>query len=122
MVTVTNSREIAELIERRYCELGVPPDEEDALVRWHRMRPKQEPERPELKPDIRPPTTAEIDELIGQRIAAQHKFTMDILAELVAHLKYDDAGLKGPPGPEGPSGPPGPPGKLPVVKLWTPDT
>jgi hypothetical protein len=28
----------------------------------------------------------------------------------------------GPPGPSGPPGPPGPPGKLPIVKLWQPDS
>jgi hypothetical protein len=120
MVTVTNGREIAALIERRYRELGVPPPEkEDALE----SRPKPEPEPRERNLDTTPPTMAQIDERIGQRIAPQHQFWMDILAELIAHLKYDpEAGLKGPPGPAGPSGPPGAPGKLPVVKLWTPDT
>ena len=33
-----------ERIDRIYRELGVPPDDEDVLVRWERMRPKPEPE------------------------------------------------------------------------------
>ena len=45
--------------ESIYRELGVPPEKEDALERWERLRPKPEPERPECKLDIRPPTMAE---------------------------------------------------------------
>src|SRR5262245_7679923 len=103
--------------ESIYAQLGVPPDDEDALERWERLRPKREPERPERKLDTRPPTMAEIDELIGQRIAAQHQFTMDILTKLVAHL-WNDVKMKGPPGPAGAQGPSGPPGTLPVAKIW----
>jgi hypothetical protein len=34
----------------------------------------------------------------------------------------NDAEMRGPPGPSGPRGEEGPPGKLPMVKLWTPET
>ncbi len=44
-----------------------------------------------------------------------------ILAEVLAELK-NDAEMRGPPGPSGPRGEEGPPGKLPIVKLWTPET
>jgi hypothetical protein len=43
---------------------------------------------------------------------------MDILAEVLAH----DAEMRGPPGPAGPRGEQGAPGKLPMVKLWVPET
>ena len=46
---------------------------------------------------------------------------MDILAELLAHIQ-SDAEMRGPPGPAGPRGEQGPPGKLPMVKLWVPET
>ena len=109
-----------ERIDRIYCELGVPPEKEDALERWQRMMPKPEPKRPERQLDIRPPTMAEIDQLIGQRIADEHEFMIAIMAEVVAELKSEvTAGPSGPPGPAGPSGAPG---KLPVVKLWTPES
>jgi hypothetical protein len=67
--------------ESIYAQLGVPPDNEDALERWERLRPKPEPQPRERQLDTRPSTMAEIDELIGQRIAAQPEFTMGILAE-----------------------------------------
>src|SRR5262245_45776130 len=109
--------------ESIYAQLGVPPDDEDVLTRWERLRPKPEPERSEPKLDIRPPTMVEIDELIGRRIAAHHQFTMDILAEVLAHLQHNGAaGPPGPVGPAGPSGPPGAPGKLPIAKMWCPDS
>ena len=46
---------------------------------------------------------------------------MDILAELLAHIQ-SDAEMRGPPGPAGPRGEQGPPSKLPLVKLWVPET
>ena len=79
-----------------------------------------EQERPrERKLDIVPPTLAEIDQRIGERIAAEHEFMIGILAELLAHLQRD-AEMRGPPGPAGPRGEQGPPGKLPLVRLWKP--
>jgi hypothetical protein len=110
--------------EAIYRELGVPPENEDALERWERMQPKPEPQRPERQLDTRPPTMAEVDDLIGKRIGAEHQFMIDILGELVAHL-WSDAKMKGPPGPSGPPGPagaPGAPGKLPIAKIWRQDS
>jgi hypothetical protein len=105
-----------------YAELGVPPPEpEDALDAWERLKPKPEPKARGPQLDTRSPTMAEIDALIGQRIAAEHRFMMDILAELLAHLQHD-ATMRGPPGSEGPRGEQGPPGKLPMVKPWAPET
>src|SRR5499427_1723887 len=81
-----------------------------------------EQERPrERKLDIVPPTLAEIDQRIGERIAAEHEFMIGILAELLAQLQRD-AEMRGPPGPAGPRGEQGPPGKLPLVRLWKPET
>jgi len=112
-----------ERIDRIYCELGVPPEKEDALERWERMRPKPEPKRPERQLDIRPPTMAEIDQLIAQRIADEHEFMIAIMAEVVAIAEeWMPAAPPGPPGPPGPAGTSGAPGKLPVVKLWTPES
>ena len=81
-----------------------------------------EQERPrERKLDIVPPTLAESDQRIGERIAAEHEFMIGILAELLAHLQRD-AEMRGPPGPAGPRGEQGPPGLMPLVKLWMPET
>jgi hypothetical protein len=68
-----------------------------------------------------PPTLAEIDQRIGERIAAEHEFMIGILAELLAHLQRD-AEMRGPPGPSGPRGEEGPPGLMPMAKLWAPET
>jgi len=123
MVTVTNGREIMALRERLDRELGIPLEKEDVLERWQRLKPQPEPERPEPKLDIRPPTMAEIDDLIGQRIAAQHEFTMGIMAEVIANPEeWMPAAPPGPPGPPGSPGPAGAPGKLPIVKLWQPES
>jgi len=48
---------------------------------------------------------------------------MAIMAEVIAHVRNEVAA--GPPGPSGSpraAGPPGAPGKLPIVKLWQPDS
>jgi hypothetical protein len=61
---------------------------------------------------------AQIDELIGQRIAAEHEFMMAILAEVLGNPPDWIAAASGPAGPPGPAGAPG---KLPVVKMWVPE-
>jgi hypothetical protein len=71
--------------------------------------------------DIAPPTLAEIDRRIEERVAAKHQLMIDVSREVVAQLQ-SDAEMRGPPGPSGPRGEEGPPGKLPIVKLWTPET
>jgi hypothetical protein len=109
---------------RLYAELGVPPEEpEDPLDRWRRMRAEREETEPrERKLDVAPPTLAEIDQLFGERIAAEHEFMMAIVAEALAELQREwKVGAMGPPGPSGPRGEQGPPGKLPLVKLWMPE-
>jgi hypothetical protein len=73
------------------------------------------------KVDIAPPTLAEIDRRIEERVAAKHQLMIDVSREVVAQLQHD-AEMRGPPGPSGPRGEEGPPGKLPIVKLWTPET
>src|SRR5262245_12569947 len=113
---------MSERRDRLYAELGIPPEEpEDPLDRWRRMRAaREEPEPRERKLDIVPPTLAEIDQRIAERIAAEREFMLDVLAEVLAHLQRDWE--KGAPGPSGRRGEQGPPGKLPLVKLWTPET
>src|SRR6516165_12277537 len=116
---------MSERRDRLYAELGVPPGApEDALDRWRRMKTeREEPEPCERKLDIVPPTLAEIDQRIAERIAAEHQFMCDIVAEVLAELHKEwEKGAMGPPGPSGPRGEQGPPGKLPLVKLWTPET
>jgi hypothetical protein len=116
------------MLERRdriYAELGVPPEEpEDPLDRWRHMKAeREEPQPRECKLDILPLTLAEIDQRIGEWIAAEHEFMIDIVAEVVAELRREwVVGAMGPPGPSGLRGEQGPPGKLPLVKLWTPET
>jgi hypothetical protein len=81
---------------------------------------REEPEPRERKLDAVPPTLDDIDRRIGERIAAEHQFMCDIIAEVLAHLQSEwEVGAMGPPGP---SGPPGESGKLPLVKLWVPET
>jgi hypothetical protein len=104
--------------DRLYAELGVPPEEPED--RWRRM--KAEREEPESRECVVPPTLVEIDQRIAERIAAEHQFMCDIIAEVVAHLQDEwEKGAMGPPGPSGPRGEQGPPGKLPLVKLWVPE-
>ena len=75
----------------------------------------------ERKLDIVPPTLAEIDRRIEERVAAEHQLMIDVMGDVLAQLKHDPE-MRGPPGPSGPRGEEGPPGKLPIVKLWTPET
>jgi hypothetical protein len=84
---------------------------------------REEPEPRERKLDVVPPTLAEIDQRIGERIAAEHKFMCDIVAEVLAEVQREwVVGAMGPPGPSGPRGEQGSPGKLPIVRLWVPET
>jgi hypothetical protein len=107
--------------DRTYAELGVPPETEDALERWQRTQPKPEPKSRERKLDTAPPTLDDVDRRIEERVAAEHERMMGILAELLAQLQSREE-MRGPPGLAGPPGEQGPPGKLPLVKLWTPET
>src|SRR5262245_12420922 len=113
---------MSERRDRLYAELGVPPEApEDPLDRWRRM--KAEREEPQPCEGVVPPTLAEIDQRIGERIAAENEFMIALMAENNVELKREwVVGAMGPPGPSGPRGEQGPPGKLPMVKLWVPET
>jgi hypothetical protein len=106
-----------------YAELGVPPEEpEDALDHWRRLKAeREEPQPRERKLDTPQLTLHDVDQRIEARIAAEHQLMIDVMGEVLAQLKHD-AEMRGPPGPSGPRGEEGPPGKLPIVKLWTPET
>jgi len=82
---------------------------------------RQEPRPRERKLDTPQLTLDDIDRRIEDRIAAEHKFMTDILIELLAQIQSDPE-MRGPPGLAGPRGEQGPAGKLPLVKLWTPET
>jgi hypothetical protein len=82
---------------------------------------REEPQPREL--DIAPPTLAEIDQRIEERVAAEHELMIETVGEVVAELRREwVVGATGPPGPAGLRGEQGPPGKLPLVKLWMPET
>jgi hypothetical protein len=117
--------EMSDRRDRIYAELGVPPGEpEDPLDRWRRERAEPEELGPrESKLDVAPPTLAEIDRRLAERIAAENEFMIALMAESNVELKREwVVGATGPPGPSGPRGEQGPPGKLPLVKLWLPET
>src|SRR5262245_13348602 len=87
------------------------------------MSEREEPEPRERKLDIVPPTLDEIDQRVSERIAAENEFLIALMAENNVALKREwVVGAMGPPGPSGPRGEQGPPGKLPLVKLWVPET
>jgi hypothetical protein len=75
----------------------------------------------DLRRDPVATTLAEIDQRIEASIAAEHQLMIEVMGEVVAQLQHD-AEMRGPPGPSGPRGEEGPPGKLPVVKMWMPET
>src|SRR5262245_41971401 len=109
------------MVERRdslYAELGIPPEEPED---WQRLRAERE--EPEPRERVVPPTLAEIDQRIAERIAAEEEVMITLMAENNVELKREwVVGAMGPPGPSGPPGEQGPPGKLPLVKLWVPET
>jgi hypothetical protein len=73
-------------LQGSYLGRRVPPDTENALERWQRMQPKPEPKPRERKLDTAPPTLDEVDRRIEERVAAEHEFMIDILAEVLAQL------------------------------------
>jgi hypothetical protein len=93
-------------------------ESEDALDRWRR---REEPRPRERRLDTAQPTFDDIDRRIEERVAAEHEFMMGILTELLAQIQSDPE-MRGPLGPAGPRGEQGPPGKMPLVKLWMPET
>jgi hypothetical protein len=105
-----------------YAELGVPPEEpEDSLDRWRRMKAeREEPQPRERKLDIAPPTLAEIDQRIEERIAAEHEFHD-------RHLGRGPRANSERRGDEGTAGASRAAGRaraarLAMVKLWVPET
>jgi hypothetical protein len=52
---------------------------------------------------VAPPTLAEIDRRIEERVAAEHELMIEVLGELLAQLKHD-AEMRGPPGAVRPAG------------------
>jgi hypothetical protein len=95
---------------------------EDPLDRWRREKAeREEPQPRERRLDTAQFTLDDIDRRIEDRVAAEHEFMMGILTELLAQIQSDPE-MRGPPGSAGPRGEQGPPGKLPLVKLWMPET
>jgi hypothetical protein len=50
---------------------------------------REEPQPRERRLDTAPPTLDDMDRRIEGRIATEHQFMMDILAELLAHIQSD---------------------------------
>jgi hypothetical protein len=94
--------------------------EDDPLERWRREKAerREEPRPRERRLDTAQPTLEDIDRRIEERVAAEHEYMMAILTEMLAQVQ-SDAEMRGPAGPRGELGPPG---KLPLVKLWVPET
>jgi hypothetical protein len=87
-------------LDRLYAELGVPPEEpEDALDTWRRLMEQRK--EPPPRERVAFPTLAEVDQRIGEQIAAEHELMIEIIGEVVAELQ-SDAEMRGPPGPAGP--------------------
>jgi hypothetical protein len=105
--------------DRIYAELGVPPDTEDPLERWQRLKPMSEPEARARKLDTPQLTLDDVDRRIGEWIAEERERTFQLLAHVIAGLQDEMAECAAKPGPQGERGPPG---KLPLVKLWMPET
>jgi hypothetical protein len=98
------------------------PADPDALEKWRADSARREEERARerSKLDIVPPTLADIDQRIEERMAAEREMMIEIVGDVIAQFKHDEE-WKGPPGPAGPPGEQGPPGKLLMVKPWVPE-
>jgi hypothetical protein len=98
------------------------PADPDGLQKWRADNAQREEEfaRECSKLDIVPPTLADVDQRIEERIAAEREMMIEVLGDVLAQFKHDEE-WKGPPGPAGPRGEQGPPGKLALVKLWKPE-
>ena len=96
----------------------------DPLDRWRRMKAESEEPQPlERNLDTPPFTLDDFDRRIEERVAAEHEFMIEIIAEVAVQPEREwVVGAMGPPGPSGPRGEQGLPGKLPLVKLWLPET
>jgi hypothetical protein len=99
------------------------PADPDGLQKWRADNARREEEfaRERSKLDVVPPTLADIDQRIEEWIDAEREMMIGVLGDVIAQFKHDEE-WKGPPGPAGPRGEQGPPGKLPLVKLWKPET
>ena len=65
---------------------------------WERMQPP-EPEEPEppRKLDIRPLTLADLDQRIGEWLAAEREYFHELLAQLLAEMPTAERGERGSP-------------------------
>lgn len=98
-----------------YAELGVPPlsEEEKELAarrRWEQLQPKPEEPGPRTyKLDTRLLTLADVDQRVGELLAAEREYLHELLAQLLAEMPAAERGERGPPG------------FLPIVKTWRQD-
>jgi hypothetical protein len=84
-----------------YAAFGVPPETEEERE-WRRQRRDRPPPRArarEQKLDTPSFTLDDVDQRIGQSIAAEHELIMGILARVLARLRDDMAALAKVPGP-----------------------